>query len=163
MKELARAHRAMQADTLNSVVRALAPASVLRALRMRSLVRTLGLPVFADTDAVLVGAAARAGLPAEAADLYWCARSCRECRIQGLRVKQHCTACECGAGLPTKAENLHWCAARSPRLSWWCMCLSHVQMDCHIKVLAGDGGPLWPVLLCRHHVLFRETVRSSKC
>ncbi|KAK9831866.1 hypothetical protein WJX81_003174 [Elliptochloris bilobata] len=74
VKELARAHRSMQADTLNSVVRALAPASVLRALRMRSLVRTLGLPVFADTDAVLVGTAARSGLSAEAADLYWQAR-----------------------------------------------------------------------------------------
>ena len=91
MKELARAHRAMQADALNSVVRALAPASVLRALRMRSLVRTLGLPVFADTDAVLVGAAARAGLPAEAAELYWCASSHAEnvflCRVWIFRCR----------------------------------------------------------------------------
>ena len=71
VKGLARAHGPMQADTLNSVVRALAPVSVLRALRMRSLVRTLGLPVFANTDAALVGAAARAGLSADAEALYW--------------------------------------------------------------------------------------------
>ena len=105
MKELARAHRAMQADTLNSVVRALAVASVLRALRMRSLVRTLGLPVFADTDAVLVGAAARAGLPAEAADLYWCARQVVEA-VSGPMTMHSRYVCRAGLAVLLVDDNV---------------------------------------------------------
>ena len=59
VKEMARSHRYMQAATLNSLVRALAPSSAPRALRMVSFMTTLGLPTYHMTSIALIGACAR--------------------------------------------------------------------------------------------------------
>ncbi len=68
----------MQAATLNSLVRALAPSSPARALRMVSFMTTLGLPTYHLTTTALIGACARQHLSAEASDLYWwvCRKIC---------------------------------------------------------------------------------------
>ena len=71
VKEMARSHRSMQAATLNSLVRALAPSSAARALRMVSFMTTLGLPTYHMTSIALIGACARQHMSAEALDLYW--------------------------------------------------------------------------------------------
>lgn len=71
VKEMARSHRSMQAATLNSLVRALAPSSAPRALRMVSFMTTLGLPTYHMTSIALIGACARQHMSAEALDLYW--------------------------------------------------------------------------------------------
>ena len=68
---MARSHRFMQAATLNSLVRALAPSSAARALRMVSFMTTLRLPTYHATSIALIGACARQHLSAEASDLYW--------------------------------------------------------------------------------------------
>ena len=75
VKDVARAHGALRATTLNSVVRALAesrPAGgVPRALRMLSLMRTWGMRPTSATLTTLVGAAARTSHSVPAAALYW--------------------------------------------------------------------------------------------
>ena len=71
VKEMARSHRYMQAATLNSLVRALAPSSAPRALRMVSFMTTLGLPTYHVTSIALIGACARQHMSAESLDLYW--------------------------------------------------------------------------------------------
>lgn len=76
VKEMARSHRYMQAATLNSLVRALAPSSAARALRMVSFMTTLGLPTYHITSIALIGACARQHMSAEALDLYWYAALC---------------------------------------------------------------------------------------
>lgn len=81
VKEMARSHRFMQAATLNSLVRALAPNSAARALRMVSFMTTLRLPTYHATSIALIGACARQHLSAEASDLYWWAAPCRPCPL----------------------------------------------------------------------------------
>lgn len=71
VKEMARSHRPMQAASLNSLVRALAPGSAARALRMLSFMATLRLPAYHLTSIALIGACARQHMSDEASDLYW--------------------------------------------------------------------------------------------
>ena len=89
---MARSHRFMQAATLNSLVRALAPSSAARALRMVSFMTTLRLPTYHATSIALIGACARQHLSAEASDLYWWAAACRPCALlfytHALRFRQ---------------------------------------------------------------------------
>jgi hypothetical protein len=73
-----RSHGVMQAATLNSVARALAPHNVARALRLVSFMTTLGLPTFHQTSVALIGACARQHHLAAAHDLYWCAAAAQQ-------------------------------------------------------------------------------------
>ena len=82
--------RYMQAATLNSLVRALAPSSAARALRMVSFMTTLGLPTYHLTTTALIGACARQHLSAEASDLYWwaCRSTCLELPVYNAAIRR---------------------------------------------------------------------------
>ena len=88
MKEMARSHRYMQAATLNSLVRALAPSSAARALRMVSFMTTLGLPTYHMTSIALIGACARQHMSAEALDLYWYCKAPLQWHAHGIGISQ---------------------------------------------------------------------------
>ena len=111
--------RYMQAATLNSLVRALAPSSAARALRMVSFMTTLGLPTYHLTTIALVGACARHHLSAEASDLYWWA--CRTHMPGALCLSCCCmqivTGCLPGPSCTSSFSAIVICSSRNGRLA----------------------------------------------
>ncbi len=131
----------MQAATLNSLVRALAPSSAARALRMVSFMTTLGLPTYHLTTTALIGACARQHLSAEASDLYWCAcrNICCHClSIMLVHAGSHrlYSSCPCLPGLsctclPASAwMNVKRCHKPCNSFGGWCKDEAH-DFSCH--------------------------------